>query len=352
VKQTGGWTYGVLANHLWSFAGNEDRRSVNATYVQPFIAYSTKSNMTFSVNAESTYDWNESQWLVPVNLTVAQLVRIGSVPVQFQVGARYYAEGPSGAPEWGIAFHGYPDFRRRRVFFQCRAGKRYGQIIRLGVFRNRTLRPHDSHSPKVIRTLEKISGEGADKTRAQVAYTDATPGLHACEGRLHDCEGCLNGCARSPVQMRDLVCTREGVLCTDAQVIYTDCRRFYTDARVICTGAQAVHTDAQAVYTNARLVCTDVTFSTPMRASSATDATFSTPMRTLSARMRGLSCTDAQAVYTDLTVSDTGCVRFYAEARLVRMHPACCCIHARLIDTVRELSLQVRKPSVRRSLQT
>ena len=110
VKQTAGWTYGVLANHLWSFAGNEDRRSVNATYVRPFIAYSTKSNMTFSVNAESTYDWNESQWLVPVNLTVAQLVRIGSVPVQFQVGARYYAEGPSGAPEWGLRFTVTPIF--------------------------------------------------------------------------------------------------------------------------------------------------------------------------------------------------------------------------------------------------
>jgi len=110
LKQEGGWTYGVLANHLWSFSGNEERRSVNTTYVQPFIAYSTKSNTTFSVNAESTYEWNESQWLVPVNLTVAQLVRIGSVPVQFQVGARYYAEGPSGAPEWGLRFTVTPIF--------------------------------------------------------------------------------------------------------------------------------------------------------------------------------------------------------------------------------------------------
>jgi hypothetical protein len=104
LQQKGGWTYGVLANHLWSYAGNEDRRSVNATFVQPFISYSTKTKTTFGLNAESTYDWNESQWIVPVNATVAQLVKIGKLPVQFTVGARYYAEGPSGAPEWGLRF--------------------------------------------------------------------------------------------------------------------------------------------------------------------------------------------------------------------------------------------------------
>lgn len=104
LKQEGGWTYGFLANHLWSFAGNDDRRSVNATFVQPFLNYLTKTHTTFGINAESVYDWNESQWTVPLNLTVSQLVRIGKMPVQLAVGGRYYAEGPSGAPEWGLRF--------------------------------------------------------------------------------------------------------------------------------------------------------------------------------------------------------------------------------------------------------
>jgi hypothetical protein len=104
LRQSGGWTYGVLANHLWSFAGNEHRRSVNATFVQPFVSYITKTRTTFTVNSEATYDWNESQWLAPVNATVAQLVKIGGLPVQFAVGGRYYMEGPSGAPEWGLRF--------------------------------------------------------------------------------------------------------------------------------------------------------------------------------------------------------------------------------------------------------
>jgi hypothetical protein len=94
----------VLGNHLWSYAGSEDRRSVNLTFVQPFAAYVTKTKTTFSLNAEATYDWNESQWTVPLNLSVAQLVKVGKLPVQFAVGGRYYAEGPSGAPDWGLRF--------------------------------------------------------------------------------------------------------------------------------------------------------------------------------------------------------------------------------------------------------
>lgn len=104
LRQESGWTYGVLANHLWSFAGDDDRRSVNATFVQPFLSYTTKAHTTFGVNTESTYDWNESQWTVPINGFVTQLVRIGKLPVSFTLGGRYYTEGPSGAAEWGLRF--------------------------------------------------------------------------------------------------------------------------------------------------------------------------------------------------------------------------------------------------------
>ncbi len=104
LKQTNGWTMGVLANHLWSFAGEEDRRSINSTFLQPFLSYQTKTKTTFGVNTEASYDWNNSQWTVPLNASVSQLVRIGKLPVSFQLGGRYYADGPSGGPEWGLRF--------------------------------------------------------------------------------------------------------------------------------------------------------------------------------------------------------------------------------------------------------
>ncbi len=101
LKQTGGWTLGVLANHLWSVAGDSDRDDISATFVQPFVSYSTKTHTTYSVNTESTYNWNASQWTVPVNVVVSQVLKIGKQPVSIGLGGRYYAEGPSGAPEWG-----------------------------------------------------------------------------------------------------------------------------------------------------------------------------------------------------------------------------------------------------------
>ena len=57
LKQEGPWTYGALANHIESFAGDSDRGDVSATFLQPFLAYVTPSQTTYSLNTESTYDW-------------------------------------------------------------------------------------------------------------------------------------------------------------------------------------------------------------------------------------------------------------------------------------------------------
>lgn len=101
LRQESGWTYGLLANHLWSFAGDDDRESLNVTFLQPFMAYTFPTATTVTLNTESTYDWNDSQWTVPLNLMVSQLVRLGKLPVSVGVGGRWYADSPDGGPEWG-----------------------------------------------------------------------------------------------------------------------------------------------------------------------------------------------------------------------------------------------------------
>lgn len=104
LKQQGGWTYGGLVNHIWSVAGNDNRRGVSTTFLQPFLSFTTKKSTTFGLNTESSYDWKSEHWTVPINLFVAQLVKVGKTPMQFQIGGKYYAEGPIGAPDWGIRF--------------------------------------------------------------------------------------------------------------------------------------------------------------------------------------------------------------------------------------------------------
>ena len=104
LKQQGPWTYGLLFNHVWSFAGEGGRADVNRTFLEPFVSYTTKTFTSFAVNTESNYDWEHGQWLVPVNMAVQQLLKVGKQPIALQVGGRYYAQGPSGAPEWGLRF--------------------------------------------------------------------------------------------------------------------------------------------------------------------------------------------------------------------------------------------------------
>jgi hypothetical protein len=102
LKQTGPWTIGFLGNHIWSVAGDDDRADVNATFLQPFVSYVTKTKTTFGLNTESTYDWESEQWSVPVNVQVAQLFKIGPQIMQFAVVGKYWVEAPDDGPEgWG-----------------------------------------------------------------------------------------------------------------------------------------------------------------------------------------------------------------------------------------------------------
>ena len=102
LKQMGPITVGVLANHIWSVAGKDSRADVSTSFVNPFISYVTKKATTFSLAPEFTHDWRNNVWLIPVNVTVSQLVKIGKQPVSLGGGARYYLASPSGGPDWGI----------------------------------------------------------------------------------------------------------------------------------------------------------------------------------------------------------------------------------------------------------
>jgi hypothetical protein len=61
LQQKNGWTYGMLANHVWSVAGPNDRANISATFLQPFLSHTTKTHTSFGVNTESTYVWQQHQ---------------------------------------------------------------------------------------------------------------------------------------------------------------------------------------------------------------------------------------------------------------------------------------------------
>lgn len=105
LRQQGPWTVGGLANHIWSVAGDEDRADVSQTLLQPFMSYTTPDAWTFTLQTETTYNWETEEWAVPVNAVASKIVTLGGQPVSLFAGARYWAQSPAGAPEgWGFRF--------------------------------------------------------------------------------------------------------------------------------------------------------------------------------------------------------------------------------------------------------
>jgi hypothetical protein len=106
LKQESGWTYGALVNQMWSFSDDSQKSAYSSLYVQPFLAFTTKTYTTAGINTESTYNWQASKWSVPVNLTLTQILKVGKQPLSLQVGTRYWADTPDGVgPKgWGYRF--------------------------------------------------------------------------------------------------------------------------------------------------------------------------------------------------------------------------------------------------------
>lgn len=102
LRQDGGWTYGALANHIWSVGGSSGRQSVNSTLVQPFVSYTTQSAWSFTLQAEASYDWEQRDASIPVGAFVGKLVTVGGQPTQIVGGPRYYVSQSENGPKgWG-----------------------------------------------------------------------------------------------------------------------------------------------------------------------------------------------------------------------------------------------------------
>ena len=106
LKQEHGYTYGVLANHIWSFAdaGGHDRPDLSQTFIQPFLSYTTPHATTYGINAETSYNWKTKGWTVPINLSVSHLYKFGGQRVSLGAGAKVYAAQDGVGPEWGLRF--------------------------------------------------------------------------------------------------------------------------------------------------------------------------------------------------------------------------------------------------------
>jgi hypothetical protein len=102
LKQKDSWTYGFLTNHIESVAGESDRDDISLTMIQPFLSYATKTRTSIGLSTESTYDWEDEEWTVPITLTVSQMLKAGDQIFTVGGGVRYWAESTDNGPkDWG-----------------------------------------------------------------------------------------------------------------------------------------------------------------------------------------------------------------------------------------------------------
>jgi hypothetical protein len=97
-------TVGALANHIWSFAGADDRADVNTTFLQPFVSYTFKNGTSPSLNLEATYDFETDNWTVPLNAGVSTVFAVADQPLSVGLLGKYWLAAPDTAPDWGIRF--------------------------------------------------------------------------------------------------------------------------------------------------------------------------------------------------------------------------------------------------------
>ena len=108
LKSSGPWVVGGLAQQVWSYAGNDDRRNVSELLLQPFVNYNLPSGWYLTSSPVLTANWkaarSSDRWTVPVGGGVGKIVRLGKLPVNMQLQAYYTAARPDPVGAWTVRF--------------------------------------------------------------------------------------------------------------------------------------------------------------------------------------------------------------------------------------------------------
>lgn len=94
LKQSKGWTLGLLVNQIWSVAGEDELPPVSQMFFQPFITYNWKSGAGVGGTLEWTQNWETRtsvMWLTPF---LNGITSVGKQKVQLEVGPQINIDAP------------------------------------------------------------------------------------------------------------------------------------------------------------------------------------------------------------------------------------------------------------------
>jgi hypothetical protein len=105
LKQSGPWTLGILANNVWSIAGDSARADVSRGLLQYFIVRQLGNGWYVNSAPINTANWKAEsgqKLLVPIGAGAGKLVFLGKLPVNAQAGAYYNVVKPDIGPDWQL----------------------------------------------------------------------------------------------------------------------------------------------------------------------------------------------------------------------------------------------------------
>jgi hypothetical protein len=101
----GPWVVGALAQNVWSYAGDSDRKHVSNFLLQPFVNYNFKQGWYATSSPIMTIDWtadSDDMWTVPVGGGIGKILKIGKLPVNISTQAYYNVETPDNGADWQL----------------------------------------------------------------------------------------------------------------------------------------------------------------------------------------------------------------------------------------------------------
>jgi len=107
LVQRGPWTLGVLANNVWSIAGDADRSAVSKGVLQYFIVYQLGNGWYVNSAPIIAVNWKAAsgqRWVVPFGAGGGKLLFLGKLPVNLQSQVYYNAVKPDIGPDWQLRF--------------------------------------------------------------------------------------------------------------------------------------------------------------------------------------------------------------------------------------------------------
>ena len=104
LHQTKVWTFGVLINNAWSFAGKSNAADVNHMLVNLFVVKQMGNGWYINSAPIITADWtanDDNKWIVPIGAGGGKLVMLGGkLPLNLQTQLYYNVVRPDFGPDW------------------------------------------------------------------------------------------------------------------------------------------------------------------------------------------------------------------------------------------------------------